>query len=118
MEINFSVDAKLSDSPDLSDTELCSLFSNALENAIHACQNIPESSQRYIKLRVFSKNNKLCIDIRNNYYEEPIYYENLPVSKEQDHCVGTKSMVRIVEKHHGIYQFSVKDGWFVFQSTI
>ena len=118
LEINFSVDAKLSDSPDLSDTELCSLFSNALENAIHACQDIPESSQRYIKLRVFSKNNKLCIDIRNTYYEEPIFYENLPVSKEQDHGVGTKSMVRIVEKHHGIYQFSVKDGWFVFQSTI
>jgi len=26
-------------------------------------------------------------------------------------------MAHIVEKHGGVYQFSVKDGWFVFQAT-
>ncbi len=115
--IILTVDAKLPDSLLFSDTELCSLLSNALENAIYACENIADSNKRYIKLRMYSKNNKLCIDIRNSYQTEPIFHQGLPVSKEQGHGFGTKSMAHIVEKHGGICQFSVKDGLFIFQAT-
>lgn len=116
--IMLTVEAKLPDSLTFSDTELCSLLSNALENAIHASENIADSNERYIKLRVYSKNNKLCIDIRNSYQTEPIFYHGLPVSKEQGHGFGTKSMAHIVEKHGGVCQFLVKGGWFIFQATI
>ncbi len=112
-----TVDAKLPDSLTFSDTELCSLLSNALENAIHACENIVDSSKRNIKLRIYSKNNKLCIDIRNTYHIEPIFHRGLPVSKELGHGFGTKSIAHIVKKHGGIYQFSVADGWFIFQAV-
>ncbi|SDY95483.1 GHKL domain-containing protein [Proteiniborus ethanoligenes] len=115
--ILLTAEAKLPDSLALSDTELCSLLSNALENAIQACENIADSKERHIKLRMYSKNNKLCIDIRNSYQTEPIFHQGLPVSKEQGHGFGTKSMVHIVEKHGGVFQFSVKDGWFIFQVT-
>lgn len=116
-EILLTIDAKPPDSLPFSDTELCSLLSNALENAINACENIVDSN-RLIKLHMYSKNNKLCIDIRNNYQTEPIFHQCFPVSKEQGHGFGTKNMVHIVEKHGGICQFLVKDGWFVFQATI
>jgi two-component system sensor histidine kinase AgrC len=116
-EIMFTVDVKLPDPVAFSDTELCSLLSNALENAIHACQKITDSSKRYIKLRMYSKNNKLCIDLHNSYQTEPTFHQGLPVSKEQGHGYGTKSVAQIIEKHGGIYQFSVKDGWFIFQAT-
>jgi len=112
-----SVDAKLPDALPFSDTELCSLLSNALENAIYACEKITDSNKRYIKLRVYSKNTKLCIDIRNSYQDEPIFQQGLPVSKEQGHGFGTKSMAHIVEKHGGVFQFSVKEDWFIFQAT-
>ncbi len=116
--ILLTVEAKLPDSLTFSDTELCSLLSNSLENAIHACEKIADCNERYIKLRVYSKNNKLCIDIRNSYHTEPIFNQDFPVSKEQGHGFGTKSMAHIVEKHGGVFQFSVKDGWFIFQATI
>ncbi len=116
--ILLTVEAKLPDSLPFSDTELCSLLSNALENAIHSCENIVDGNKRYIKLRAYSKNSKLCIEIRNTYHTEPIFHQGLPVSKEQGHGFGTKSMVHIVEKHGGICQFSVKDGFFIFQATI
>ena len=116
-EIMLTVDAKLPDSLPFSDTELCSLLSNALENAMQASEYIPDSNKRIIRLRMYSKNNKLCIDIRNSYQTEPILYQGLPVSKEQGHGFGTKSMAHIVEKHGGVFQFSVKDGWFIFQAT-
>ncbi|MDF3004204.1 MAG: hypothetical protein K0S22_676 [Oscillospiraceae bacterium] len=115
--ILLTIDAKLPDSLPLSDTELCSLLSNALENAIYACEEITDGSGRFIRLRVYSKNNKLCIDIRNSYQTEPSFHQGFPVSKEPEHGFGTKSMAHIVEKHGGVFQFSVKDGWFIFQAT-
>lgn len=115
--ILLTIEARLPDTLTFSDTELCSLLSNALENAIHACGKITDSSQRCIKLRVYSKNTKLCIDIRNRYQSEPIFQQGLPVSDQQGHGFGTKSMAYIVEKHGGIWQFSVKNGWFIFQAT-
>ena len=116
--IILTVDARLPDLLPFSDTELCSLLSNALENAIHACEQIADSSKRIIRLRMYSKNNKLCIDLHNSYQLEPIFHQGLPVSQEQEHGFGTKSMAHIVEKHGGVFQFSVKDGSFIFQATV
>jgi two-component system, LytTR family, sensor histidine kinase AgrC len=115
--IQLTIDAKLPDRLPFSDTELCSLLSNALENAIQASENIDDYNTRFIKLRMYSKNNKLCIDIRNRYQTEPIFHQGLPISKEPGHGFGTKSMAHVVEKHGGVFQFSVKDGWFIFQAT-
>lgn len=119
-EVNLAIDAKLPDLLPFSDTELCSLLSNALENAIQATRKIEDKDKRQINLRLFSKNTKLCIDIRNTYEIEPVLKQGLPVSplsKEQDHGYGTKSMAHIIEKHGGVYQFSIQDGWFIFQAT-
>lgn len=116
-EILMTIDAKLPDSLSFSDTELCSLLSNTLENAINACEKIGDSNKRFIRLRVYSKNNKLCIDIRNTYQTAPIFQQGFPVSKEQGHGFGTKSIAHIVEKHGGVFQFSINDGWFIFQAT-
>lgn len=117
-EIMLTVDAKLSGLLPFSDTELCSLLSNTLENAIHACEQIPDSNKRNIRLRMYSKNNKLCINLHNSYQTEPIFKQGLPISKEQGHGFGTKSIAHIVEKHGGVFQFSVKEGWFIFQATV
>ena len=117
-EIILTVDAKLPDTLPFSDTELCSLLSNALENAIHACEQMPDSNKRIIRLRMYSKNNKLCIDLQNSYGLEPIFQEGLPLTLEKDHGFGTKSIAHIVDKHGGVFQFSVKDGYFIFQATV
>ena len=116
--ILLTLDAKLPDSLPFSDTELCSLLSNALENAIHACEHITDSKERSITLRMYSKNTKLCIDIRNSYEVEPVFHQDLPITTKQGHGFGTKSMAHIVEKHGGVFQFVIKDGWFIFQATI
>jgi hypothetical protein len=98
--------------------DLCSLLSNAFENAIHACEKISNKDNLYIKLRMYTKNNKLCVEIRNSYWVEPIFEQGLPISKEQGHGIGTKSITHVVEKYAGLYQFSVINGEFIFQSTM
>ncbi|HEX3078067.1 MAG TPA: GHKL domain-containing protein [Lachnospiraceae bacterium] len=115
--ISFEITVTTDEFSKLSVSDLCSLLSNALENAIHATEKITERDQRFIKLRLYSKNNKLCIDIRNSFETEPLFVQDLPVSLEQHHGFGTKSMAHIVEKHGGVYQFSTANGIFIFQAT-
>jgi hypothetical protein len=98
--------------------DICSLLFNALENAIYAVDKIDDVKERYIKMKIYSKNNKLCIDLRNKYKIKPVFERGLPVTKEKEHGVGIKSMVRIVEKYNGVYQFIVKEGVFIFQATL
>lgn len=99
-------------------SDLCSLLSNALENAIQACEKIADSDRRYIKLRMYTKNTKLCIEIKNSYQTAPVFEQGLPLSNEQGHGFGTKSMAYAVEKYAGLYQFSAKAGEFIFQATM
>ena len=117
-KIQLITEVKLTGSLPFTDTELCSLLSNALENAMQASEKISNSSERIIRVRLYTKNNKLCMDTRNSYRVEPEFLEGLPVSKEPGHGFGTKSMAHIIEKHGGVYQFTVKDGWFIFQATV
>lgn len=118
IKINCDILVTASDFDKISAPDLCSLLSNALENAINACEKIPDFSKRFIRFRMYTKNNKLCIDIRNSFLIEPVFNQGMPVSEKQEHGFGTKSMVHVVEKYSGIYQFSVKDSCFVFQASI
>ena len=99
-------------------TDLCSLFANALENAIHACEKIPSSQKRYIILKVYEKNNRICIHIANNYAQNPVFENEIPVSHEPNHGIGVRSMISVVEKYHGVYGFFAENGEFRFQTSL
>lgn len=60
-------DGLLPETLSISDTELCSLFSNALENAIFAASKLMEKKARRVYLRTLINNNKLLISTKNAY---------------------------------------------------
>ena len=66
-------------------TDLCSLFANALENALHACQQMNPQSQRYISLKVYEKNTQLCIQIKNSYEQPVVFADDIPISRSVGH---------------------------------
>lgn len=129
---------------DYKPTDLCSLFANALENAINACKLVQTArtsinnsyssisgttsgctsdygevnSNRIITVKVFDKNNKLCINITNTYAVEPIFVNNTPVSDKAGHGIGIRSIISVIEKYNGVYDFFTEDGLFHFQACI
>lgn len=126
---------------DYKPTDLCSLFANALENAINACRLVQTiskndynsyngmtvnnstdynsaNSNRIITVKVFDKNNKLCINITNTYAVEPIFVNNTPVSDKAGHGIGVRSIISVIEKYNGVYDFFTKDGVFYFQACM
>lgn len=118
-QIMFTVDAPANDFTRFALLDLCKLLYNGLENAIKACQLVENPKERYIHVDLYEKNNKLCCEIQNSYAMEPHFNENgIPLSNRNNHGIGVKSMVFVVNKYHGVYKFSAQDKKFCFQMCI
>lgn len=99
-------------------TNLCSLFANAFENAIHACVQLPQPEDRYINLKLYEKNCQLCINMSNSYHTAPVFKNDIPTTSANGHGIGIQSMISVIEKYHGIYGFFAENGEFRFQASI
>ena len=100
----------------VSDMDLCVIFANAIENAVHACQRIPSVNDRTIKIVCKTKNDKLFIQITNSYQGTVTFVDDMPVSTEENHGFGTKSIAAVAHKYDGVYSFTAEDG--VFKTSI
>ena len=99
-------------------TDLCSLLANGLENAIHGCEQLTDNEERFIRLRIYEKSNRLCLEIHNSYAHEPTFENKVPVSQKTRHGIGVKSMIHVAEKYEGVYRVSAKEGEFRFQMSM
>ncbi len=98
----------------LSDSDIYSLFGNALDNAIEYEQTRPET-ERFIRLNVNEMGDMLFIRIENGYAGEPTEdVASLSTTKEDKHYhgFGLKSMAKIAEKYGGTMDLKARDGVF------
>lgn len=111
-KIMVEADCRLSENPSVDPSELAMVLANAIENAIHANNKLPENRERFIKIKVISSP-QLAIEVTNFYNGEVLFDESgLPVSKEIGHGLGTKSIAAFIEKHGGIIEYSADDTMF------
>jgi sensor histidine kinase regulating citrate/malate metabolism len=92
--------------------ELSMAISNLLENALHACQKLPEAEKRGIQFSA-RFTGQLLLEIENPYTGEASLDESgYPISKEAGHGIGTKSIIAFVEKQNGQLTYSTESGVF------
>ncbi len=115
--IHFELQIGVEEYSGLSMIDLCSLLSNGLENAIKACKDL-DVSKRRIFLKIKTQGQMLSIDLRNTFSKKPKFVNDLPISLEEKHGYGTKSMLRICEKYNGITRFYVVGDEFRFQTIL
>ena len=101
----------------LSDTELCAILSNGLENALHAAQSV-DPALRQIDLYCGVKLNKFLIEIRNPYLGEISMQNGLPVSGQEGHGYGCRSIRAVTEHHRGLCSFTTERGIFAVRVVI
>jgi hypothetical protein len=85
-------------------SDIYSLFGNALDNAIEALSTLKEEDKRFINLNVFSKGKLLTIHMENYLENENAFADGLPLTTKEDkrfHGYGMKSIRYIVEKYQG-----------------
>lgn len=109
-----TVDASLPNDVAISDTELCSLLSNGLENALHAVADLP-ADRKQISLYCGVRQNKLLIEIRNPCAGPIAMRDGLPVSDREGHGYGCRSIQAIAQRNGGLCVFSARHGQFLLQ---
>ena len=97
-------------------TDICSIFGNALDNAIEHVILIPDPEKRLIHLTVSAQKGFVFIKIEN-YCEAEISKneEDLITTTKKDsknHGFGLKSIRKAVEKYDGSVVFGVQQNWF------
>ena len=109
------MEARLPDALTISDTELCSLLSNGLENALRAVKELPPE-RRTVSLYCGVQRNKLLIEITNPCGEAVTMKDGLPVSdRGAGHGYGCLSIQTIARRNGGLCEFSCGGGQFRLQ---
>ena len=101
--------------------DICSIFGNALDNAIECELKIPEKENRLIHVTV-SKQKQFLILRFENYCEETLQYqEGTPVTTKKEkefHGYGLKSIQYTVNKYDGAVSMNLEDNWFELKVLI
>lgn len=96
----------------MTDSDLCSVLLNALDNAIHACSD-PSMTNPWIRLDLHIKKQFFYISMENSALEsERRYHKNKSLKTIKEHGYGTFIMERTIEKYGGIMQVKQFSGRF------
>ena len=106
-----TLDVKLPKTLSITDPELCSVLSNALENALNAVKQL-EDERRWVSLYCGIRLGKLLIEVKNPYDGEVVIKDGLPVSDNDGHGFGTVSIRAITERNGGICTFKAEENVF------
>lgn len=113
-DIRVDAHIALTDQLPVEEAELAIVFSNALENAIHACMRLPEE-RRALRCKVIS-HPSLMFECSNPYAGEVRFDEDgLPVSSRPGHGIGSHSVAAFCRKHGASYQYTAENGQFTLR---
>lgn len=107
--IEFSAVANLPERIGLGDLELCRIFSNLVDNAYEACENMREG-RRFITVDSLISTEWVTVEIRNSFAGQIELVDGQPVSHKADctqHGVGLVSVRRLVESTGGFMQLEI-----------
>lgn len=99
----------------ISETDICILLGNILDNAIEACEQL--SSEKTIELKMRCINGMLYISCKNPTEQNEVSLLTQKPDKEQ-HGFGTVSINKIANKYGGYANFKIEEGLFVCEIII
>lgn len=112
-------DGKLLDFMDAMD--ICSIFGNALDNAIESVMKVKEKEKRLIHLTVSQVKSFVMIRVQN-YFEGSLELEGgdlLTTKKDKRlHGYGIKSIKYTANRYDGVVNIQAENGWFELKILI
>jgi len=101
--------------------DICSVFGNALDNAIESVLKLKDKEKRLIHVSVSRQKNFLMIRFEN-YFEGMLEkdVDNIKTTKadERYHGYGIKSIRYTINKYDGAVDIQAKDNWFELKILI
>ena len=109
--VQIKINALLPKEVPLSDTELCSVVSNGLENALRAASQ-PEVSDKWVGFSCYVRQGNIFMLIQNPYAGQVVIRDGLPVSSREGHGYGCYSIQTITQRNGGLCSFEAENGVF------
>lgn len=110
--IEFKCDIEEFDYGFLKNSDITTIFSNLLDNAIEACMKL--ESGRYIRIHTSSQLSILLIEIRNATGEIPVWEAGRPLSqKPGNHGIGLKNVEKVVLNYEGSIDYRMEGEEFI-----
>ena len=100
--IPFQADLNIGSCEAIPPVYLCNIFSNLLDNAVSACQDINDISKRFIQVTAKQSGDYLHIKVKNS--------SNTPTASIDGHGYGQKIVKDIAEKYNGSFQTFYENG--------
>lgn len=117
--VHVSFSASLMDDLPFSDTDLCIILGNFLENAVEACRRMT-APDKYINLKISMPSRRTLVIIAENSYEGIIRRTkdgDFLSSKEKNRKgIGIASVINVIEKYNGIPRFEYQEP--VFKASL
>ena len=85
------------------DIDFCIILSNALDNAIHACENIKDSSEKYIRVTGRIQGDFIFIEVENSFQG----------NRMPEKGTGLSNIKMVTEKYHGAMSIKTEKGTFI-----
>lgn len=95
--------------------DLCTIFGNALDNAIECEEKIEDKRKRLIRVAVYSQNQFIMIRVENYCEVDLVEGNDLPETTKANreyHGYGLKSIRTTAEKYGGSMTVRTENGWF------
>lgn len=104
----------------IKDEDVVTILSNLLNNAIEACEECED--KRIIKLKFVNEDGMIIISVKNTF-SHPICYENGEIKsskivRAEEHGVGIKNIIRVIDKYAGSYIIEDNKNEFYFSIII
>lgn len=117
--ISFFVDVKTANLKYIADSDLSTLLNNLLDNAVESAE---QSDEKTISLKIYSKSKTYdALTLSNSCNNSPnVSGEKLQTTKKNKrlHGIGLKSVMKIVDKYNGIYDWNYDDVSKTFETII
>ena len=105
----------------MDEMDLCTLFGNALDNAIESVEKVRDLEKRLIHLSVARQKAFVHIRLENTYAGELKFEGDLPVTTKADsrnHGYGLKSIRQTAKKYGGSATVAARGEWFELRVLI
>lgn len=107
----------ISDTLPVDSGEFSIVMANALENSIKACSMLPKEQRTIICKCVYKSG--LMLKISNTCGNDIVFSpEGIPLSKEEEHGIGTRSIMAFCKKYNAFCTFSAENGWFTLKIVL
>ena len=117
MGVRLTLETTLPAALTISDTELCALLSNALENALTAVGAVKEN-RRWIEFYCGVRASKLLLEVKNPCAGPVAMEDGLPVSDREGHGYGCRSIRTIAQTRRGLCEFKADNGVFTLRVAL